>query len=295
MAICYICQGVVHSPDDSSFMDKFANYISRIEIQSLWSNRKHIVWNLNPRVNILSGVNGVGKSTILNRIIAYLRHKNRSLKSDTMPGVLMEFEPREATQIRFNVIKSLDTQLMTASILSKIGDEGVRSELDWRLYELQRQYLDYQVNIGNRIISILTSGREGANEEAKKASGMKTCFQDMIDELFADTNKKIDRSCNELRFIQYGESLSPYVLSAGEKQILLILLTVLLEDCRPYVLFMDEPEVSLHVEWQQKLVSLVLALNENVQIILTTHSPAMVMNGWTDAVTEVSDITVDKG
>jgi len=33
-------------------------------------------------------------------------------------------------------------------------------------------------------------------------------------------------------------------------------------------------------------------LNPNVQIILTTHSPAVVMNGWVDSVTEVSDITV---
>ena len=43
-----------------------AEYISRIEIESLWG-RKHIVWNLRRDVNILSGVNGIGKSTILNR------------------------------------------------------------------------------------------------------------------------------------------------------------------------------------------------------------------------------------
>lgn len=57
---------------------------------------------------------------------------------------------------------------------------------------------------------------------------------------------------------------------------------------------MDEPEVSLHVEWQQQLIDLILSLNPNVQIILTTHSPAVVMNGWMDHVTEVSDITIDK-
>jgi predicted ATP-dependent endonuclease of OLD family len=56
---------------------------------------------------------------------------------------------------------------------------------------------------------------------------------------------------------------------------------------------MDEPEVSLHVEWQQQLISLIRKLNPNVQIILTTHSPAVIMNGWIDAVTEVSDITQD--
>lgn len=73
---------------------------------------------------------------------------------------------------------------------------------------------------------------------------------------------------------------------------LAILLTVLVEDEQPYVLFMDEPEVSLHIEWQKQLIDLVLELNPNVQLIMTTHSPAVVMNGWMDSVTEVSDITV---
>ena len=73
---------------------------------------------------------------------------------------------------------------------------------------------------------------------------------------------------------------------------LVILMTVLVEDNQPYVLFMDEPEVSLHIDWQQRLIDLILELNPNVQMILTTHSPAVIMNGWTDRVTEVSDILV---
>ena len=72
---------------------------------------------------------------------------------------------------------------------------------------------------------------------------------------------------------------------------LLILLTVLLQDRKLYVLFMDEPEVSLHIEWQERLINTIRLINPNVQIILTTHSPAVIMNGWTDSVTEVSDIS----
>ena len=53
---------------------------------------------------------------------------------------------------------------------------------------------------------------------------------------------------------------------------------------------MDEPEVSLHVEWQQQLVSLIRDLNPNAQIILTTHSPAVIMKGWGDCSTDVEDI-----
>lgn len=48
---------------------KYADYIERVEIDSLWSGRKHVAWNLDRQVNVLSGVNGVGKSTILNRVI----------------------------------------------------------------------------------------------------------------------------------------------------------------------------------------------------------------------------------
>ena len=52
-------------------MGKYANYIKRIEIDNLW-NRLSVRWELRPDVNILSGINGIGKTTILNRVIQYL-------------------------------------------------------------------------------------------------------------------------------------------------------------------------------------------------------------------------------
>ena len=165
------------------------------------------------------------------------------------------------------------------------------TELDWQIYQLQRRYLDYQVNIGNRIIEVLESCDSEAAQKAAEISRPKKVFQEMVDRLFAETGKALVRDSNEIRFTQTGETLTPYQLSSGEKQMLAILLTVLVEDNQHYVLFMDEPEVSLHVEWQQKLIDLIVELNPNVQIVLTTHSPAVIMNGWMDRVTEVSDIT----
>ena len=178
--------------------------------------------------------------------------------------------------------------MLNPELLGKIGNQKVKTELDWQLYQLQRRYLDYQVNIGNRIIELLTAGNPA---DAAEVSRPKTRFQDLIDDLFSETGKKIIRKSNEIQFEQDGDLLSPYQLSSGEKQMLVILLTVLVQDNQAYALFMDEPEISLHVEWQQRLISLIRNLNPNVQIILTTHSPAVIMNGWMDAVTEVSDIT----
>jgi predicted ATPase len=176
-----------------------------------------------------------------------------------------------------------------AKIREIAGPVAVRSALDFQIYHLQRKYLDYQVNIGNRIIAQLQQGNMDA---AQHLSEQKKRFQDIVDDLFSETGKKIVRTENEIRFSQIGETLVPYQLSSGEKQMLAILLTVLVEDNQPYVLFMDEPEVSLHIEWQKRLIDLCIELNPNVQIILTTHSPAVVMNGWVDSVTEVSDITL---
>ena len=106
------------------------------------------------------------------------------------------------------------------------------------------------------------------------------------------TGQRRIRTNNEIAFAQIGEILMPYQLSSGEKQMLALLLTVLIEDNQHYVLFMDEPEVSLHIDWQKNLIDMILDLNPNVQIILTTHSPAVIMNGWMDKVTEVTDITL---
>ena len=265
---------------------KYAEYIEQIEIDALWSGRRHVVWNLDRRVNILSGINGVGKSTILNKVVKSVS-KNGDVVNHLLKGVRVKTEPEDATHIRFDVVRSFDHALINADVIGKM-DLSLATELDWQLYKLQRKYLDYQVNIGNKIIEALQRGDAKA---AQEYSLPKTRFQDMVDDLFSETGKKIVRTENEIRFSQIGETLVPYQLSSGEKQMLVILLTVLVECEQPYVLFMDEPEVSLHVDWQQRLIDLILELNPQVQIILTTHSPAVIMNGWMDNVTEVSDIT----
>lgn len=270
-------------------MEGQANYIKRIVIHGLWQ-RYDIAWNLRPDVNILSGINGVGKTTILNRSVNYLEQTSGEVKSDEKNGVHVFFDDPKATFIPYDVIRSYDRPLIMGDFTARMADPEVKSELDWQIYLLQRRYLDYQVNIGNRMIEQL-SGDEEQRDMAPTLSIPKRKFQDMADELFSYTRKKIDRKSNYILFYQDGECLSPYKLSSGEKQMLVILLTVLVRDGDHCVLFMDEPEASLHIEWQQKLISMIRELNPNVQLILTTHSPAVIMEGWLDAVTEVSDIS----
>jgi predicted ATPase len=271
-------------------MQKYADYIKRIEIDSLWSGVKHIIWDLDRKVNVLSGINGVGKTTILNKVVRGLA-QGGEFPSHLLKGVHLTVYPEDAKWIRYDAIRSFERPLVNSELTSQLNIP-MGTEMDFQIYNLQRKYLDYQVNIGNRIIQVLQCGGPDAAKKAEKIAEPKKIFQDMIDQLFASTGKKIIRTENEIRFSQMKETLVPYMLSSGEKQMLCILLTVLIEDQKPYVLFMDEPEVSLHFEWQKQLIDLILKLNPNIQLIMTTHSPAVIMNGWMDHVTEVTDITV---
>ncbi len=274
-------------------MKKRADYIQSIEIQALWKGGRHIVWQLQPDVNILSGINGVGKSTIINHSARMLDaiEKGELAPGDAPQGVRIKLMPEDATYIKFDVIRSFDRPLLHSDLLEKLSDSRVKTELDWQIYRLQKRFLDYQVNIGNRIIELLTSGDPADQLKAAEVSAPKKQFQDMVDELFAETGKKIDRKNNEIQFLLGKETLTPYQLSSGEKQMLAILLTVLVENREPYALLMDEPEISLHIDWQQRLIDLIRQLNPNAQIILSTHSPALIMDGWMENVTEVGDIS----
>ena len=70
--------------------------------------------------------------------------------------------------------------------------------------------------------------------------------------------------------------LNPYLLSSGEKQILILLTQALLEAYEPVVYMADEPELSLHVIWQEKLLDSLVSLSGQIQLIVATHSPDIV-------------------
>lgn len=65
-------------------------------------------------------------------------------------------------------------------------------------------------------------------------------------------------------------------LSSGEKQLLIVLGEALVQEGSTWVYIADEPELSLHVNWQESLVDNLRAINPNAQIIFATHSPDIV-------------------
>lgn len=108
--------------------------------------------------------------------------------------------------------------------------------------------------------------------------------------LFANTEKIADfDKDNSIVFYHRDKKIKLYQLSAGEKQILIILLKVLLQENQPCILLMDEPEISLHVTWQAQLIDIIRKLNPNCQLVIITHAPA-IFEHWQDKITKMEDI-----
>ncbi|MCD5982766.1 AAA family ATPase [Pseudomonas sp. CDFA 610] len=102
-------------------------------------------------------------------------------------------------------------------------------------------------------------------------------FRD-INLFFKSTNRKMiwnnNRICLELAD---GTIIDWYNFSKGEKTLLsLFLMVYLYRDTS--VFLMDEPESSLHVEWQRMLFPALMKMAPNSQFIIATHSPFLVMN-----------------
>ena len=101
-------------------MRKRADYIQSIEIKALWKGGRHIIWHLQPDVNILSGINGVGKSTIINHSARTLAEIDRDeiVPKEAPQGVTIKLMPEDATYIKFDVIRSFDRPLLHSDLLS---------------------------------------------------------------------------------------------------------------------------------------------------------------------------------
>ena len=276
--------------------------ITDIEIHGMWGDTNVIWHNVRPDFNIVVGQNGFGKSTLLNILRNVLQKNEKELRSfkitahiQTTAGV-MDFDGKTVSQkpafggfpgqSSFQYVNTFDVPASRKSTLSQLG-----LTLDAVLYQRSDDvysFSDYRLGM-----------LKDLSTAVQKQQRINALFE-MINGLFEGTGKKI--SIDDKQRIVFlkpnprnkrngGNDIIPIErLSAGEKQILVLLFTLFLMENKPAVLLLDEPEISLHIEWQDKLLNLFRNLNPNCQIILTTHSPNIFADGWSDNLVFISDL-----
>jgi len=78
-------------------------------------------------------------------------------------------------------------------------------------------------------------------------------------------------------------------LSSGEKQVFYMLTKTYLESGEDHIFLADEPELSLHIEWQEKILESMVSLNRAGQYLVATHSPE-IASSFADNITAVEEI-----
>lgn len=94
----------------------------------------------------------------------------------------------------------------------------------------------------------------------------------------ADKEFQVDAADGFVIRTASGHDLSPSALSSGEQHQLLLLYRMIFRDSGRRLFLIDEPEISLHVGWQEEFVADLLqiaAINDS-QFLLATHSPLII-------------------
>lgn len=169
------------------------------------------------------------------------------------------------------------------------ADKG--SVLDQQLDKLESEYAYYLSDLTKQITTRIQQNGQVNMTDLEDINAHNNTFIGIINRAFANTNKTVDTTQSKLQF-KLGEDLleSNKRLSAGEKQFLIVMLTVLMQRNEERILIMDEPEISMHLDWQRTLIENIQTLNPNCQIIIATHSPGVIMDGWEQFVENMSSL-----
>lgn len=130
-------------------------------------------------------------------------------------------------------------------------------------------------------------------------------YQDILDsiELFGKlisstlTQKEVKITLSDgLEIItQLDEKFQPENLSSGEQQIIILAHTILFSMPAKSLILIDEPELSMDVDWQTKLPKWILSVAQkrNLKFILATHAPLLTMGQKVETIREDFDLSAE--
>ena len=214
----------------------------------------------------------------------------------------------EIAEFQRNIISSLLTEQTESAVFSlvksfnldeekealndifeklKIGGKYAKTKIDKHFLEVReaRNKLEGKQGLDlNDLMTLVNSYRshrvvENWNNLLKKQAEIlqpKATLVEVLNGLFQRKKIYINEKNEIEATTDSGKKLSLKGLSSGEKQLIIILGEALLQRESPWIYIADEPELSLHVRWQEKLIENLRRINPQAQIVCATHSPDVV-------------------
>lgn len=112
-------------------------------------------------------------------------------------------------------------------------------------------------------------------------------LEEIIDTQFSNKSIEVKKGKGFIFKLKNGEILTPDKLSSGEQHEVVINYELLFKTEQNSIILIDEPEISLHITWQEEIIKNLLRIAElsKLNIIIATHSPQIIDDRW--------DLTVD--
>lgn len=114
-------------------------------------------------------------------------------------------------------------------------------------------------------------------------------FKILLNKFLSDKQSEFKESGELIVKNKSGNAIDILKLSSGEKQLLILLIGALLQKSNKCIFITDEPELSLHIEWQRNIIPAIKEINPNAQIIVATHSPE-IASKYRDGIHDMQDI-----
>ncbi|KAA6332751.1 hypothetical protein EZS27_018766 [termite gut metagenome] len=175
---------------------------------------------------------------------------------------------KKSLQIELSNLEEKIPPYINFGLLDKLDTQGIRNSIKNAKTEEQIKFL-------STVISPFLESINAKLNALEYVSKTINIFLQTVNDYFAGKRIEFHLSTGfSLKQISNNESLDFNWLSSGEKQLLLLLINTITSADDATIFIIDEPEISLNIKWQRKLIKTLLDFSKekNIQFILATHS-----------------------
>ncbi len=139
--------------------------------------------------------------------------------------------------------------------------------------------------VDEKILKVLTLYIEDSHEKLRAFESLATkinLLATLINKRFSYKVMEVNMKNGFVFKVPTNEKLKADKLSSGEQNELILLFKLLFKSPANALILIDEPEISLHIAWQQSFLEdmeAIAALTQ-VKLIIATHSPDIINGRW---------------
>ncbi|WP_181539497.1 AAA family ATPase [Micromonospora saelicesensis] len=187
----------------------------------------------------------------------------RELQDDGIAGILESVFFVKTTQTR-NSTPTQEAYKYVVDFLKRQGSSTYGRKNSRSFDRFKERYED------DAPLQRVVSDIEKLEQGLRRLEEPRNRLQELVNEFFFGS-KKLSFADRGIQARVNDKELEIANFSSGEKQILRILVETI--RCGPNTIVIDEPELSMHIDWQRRLLATMRTVNPEAQIIVATHSP----------------------